>query len=141
METNIPVRVHHVIIYTFDTDGNLFELPQRWTVFRGYFGKRDRVFSRPKCNLDQDAQDTIQGSCKTDVDHTLGYLFNCLFALWRCHHSINQQFHHVRLGNESWMHGQVDEPYSSDPKGRDYPSFAGSPLKTLAEKVKETIEN
>jgi len=136
----VSVMVHHLIVYAFDNLGQLYEWANKWTVWRGYLDKSKKTFSRPTCNLDQDAQDTVGGACKTDVDHALAYLFNCLYALWRCHHAVNQWFHQIRMTEKNWLHCPVDEPYLVSAADRGLPSFKKDLLKTLEERLREKLD-
>jgi hypothetical protein len=127
------VRVHHLITYSMDQDGHMFDVAHRFSAYRGYCHKR-LGHIRPTCNLDQDAQDTVGGACKTDVDHWLGYGFNCIYALWRCHHSVNRWFHHIRENEAKWMAPHVpDEKYAEERKDRQFPSWYDNLVPTLTE--------
>ena len=95
---SVTVAVHHLIIHAIDPEGQLYEQVQKWTAVCEH-KTADNRFVRPNCNSEIDPVDSIEGACKTDVDHTLGFLFNSVYyALWRCHHSIG-----MRLLMKLWM--------------------------------------
>jgi hypothetical protein len=132
---------HHLLLYTLDPDNCLFDLVQRFTVFCGYWNRNDHTFTRPQDNcfevqetLDQDG-DGLSAVCKTDGEHTLGYCFHSLWSLWKSHHAVNSQLHHIRGRAGFWLHPYIKEEYSEDVKDRAYPSFCNSLPKTLSEEL------
>jgi hypothetical protein len=84
--------------------------------------KKDSGVPNPDIEEVRDEQgDTLGGTCKTDGDHMLGGKYNCAWALWNTHHTVNRQFHHVRERDNLWLHSYApDEVYGEE---RDYPSF------------------
>jgi hypothetical protein len=56
--------------------------------------KKDSGVPNPDIEEVRDEQgDTLGGTCKTDGDHMLGGKYNCAWALWNTHHTVNRQFH------------------------------------------------
>ncbi|KAL3921281.1 MAG: hypothetical protein SGILL_002830, partial [Bacillariaceae sp.] len=126
-------------------NGDMYDVANRFTAWRGYCrkskylnkAKGETRFCRVNCNIDQDPQDNEVAACKTDYDHWLGYLFNSIFAGWRCHHAVNQQFHHIRFHVKKWLCPQkYGERYAAEQKDRQWPSFSGAQPVSLTERKK-----
>ena len=80
--------------------------------------------------MDEDG-DGLGSVCKTDGEHGLGGHFHCFWALWKVHHTVNQQFHWVRKCDGFWGHPYINEPYGNNPADRRFPSFYESLPPTL----------
>ena len=136
-------KMHHLVMYGLDPENELFEAVQRFTTFRGYCDRKKYVLVRPKDNcleleetLDADG-DALTAVCKTDGEHGMGYRFHNLFAVWKCHHTVNKWFHVIRTRAGSWLHACVEEEYAEKQEDRQYPSFYRNLPKTLAEEERQ----
>jgi hypothetical protein len=132
-------QVHHLLLYVLDPDNCLFDLVHRFTTFRGYWSRKSHAFCRPRDNcmevkndLDQDG-DGLASVCKTDGEHTLGYMFNSLWSLWKTHHAVNSWMHHIRSRAGCWLHPYIKEKYAEAQEDRAYPAFYKTLPKTLVE--------
>ena len=137
-------KKHHLVTYALDPSNCLFEQVQRFTAFRGYWNRGLRTFTRPKDNcselpetIEQDGDGGLLAACKTDCDHTLGYLFHSLWGLWKSHHSVNQQLHLIRGRAGCWLHPYIKEEYANAQEDRGRPSFYKSSPKTLSEELRD----
>jgi hypothetical protein len=138
---------HHLLLYALDPENSLFDSVQRFTVFCGRFGRQTRKFGRPKDNclevqeMEDSDGDTLLSVCKTDGEHMLGYRFNSLWALWKCHHAVNNWFHHFRQQAGEWLHPYINEEYAEVPGDRAMPSFYESLPKTLSEEMRDYVQH
>ena len=131
-KSRVNVCLHHLVTLGLDPSCSLFEPVQRFCAYNGHYSRAKKKFIRPKDNcfeveevVDENG-DTLGGSCKTDRDHMLGGKFHCVWALWQCHHAVNQWYHLFRKRSGSWLHPYADEKYGGHGDGDgggDYPSF------------------
>jgi hypothetical protein len=83
--------------------------------------------------LDQDG-DGLGAACKTDGERGLGCLFN---SLWKSHHAVNQQLHHVQNHAGRWLHPHVKEKHVKKQEDCSHPSSCMSLPKTLMDEMEE----
>jgi hypothetical protein len=115
----LNLRIHHAIMAALDPDYKVFQTVQKYTYYRGYIRRYDDDnghprphFKQPNIRADLDSSDNPCKASKTDVDHMLGYDFNNLWCLWRCHHSVNTWFHYIRKREKAWLHPYVKAKYA-----------------------------
>ena len=127
------IRRHHAIMHALDPDNNLFGISQRFFAFRGYYRTTETEGNPEWLQVDDHCKkvvelkdkegDTLSAVCKSDVDHMLGYRYDCCLALHRCNHQVNQWLHHIRLSARHWGHPFFHQNYTEEVESRERPTF------------------
>ena len=131
---------HDLILLCLDPNYTLSKA-NLWAAHRGYVtgtNSSSPKFQHPSTHcgeVKEVPEAPLEGACKTDGDHMLGYAYNSVWTVWRCNHQVNQWLHLIRQQCNSWCHPLCEHPYHEEQSKRSYPDFFSHLPKSLCQQV------